>query len=392
VDQGPELDPSAKLDRMEEALERLNKVAQGIPLELYSRVARTTRVEMRRGEREVSTRSGFDEGTALRVSGPDGAFAAASGNSVDDLAQRVLIRVENDCVSTSRPQRTGVDRGRRTDHDSAVRLPASEALADWLENARAALGRDVEECWVEAALTLESWVSTGGLAATRLRCRGWALARLAGERPLLLARRRWSRLPSAGWRELRDERREGPGGDDPAAPVSMLSPESSARVVSALVRVSHGPTSVRGTTVGPGWRLSDRPGEPDALFGGAFDDSGAPTRMVELADGAVTTGNLAGAGHDRRPSFRDPPHPWPANVVVQPTAESTPGRFLSVSSVAIHPAGEEWIVEMGGNSHHETRKHLRIQPGELIRRCLGGVGDSRASHLGVVTPRLMFEI
>ena len=271
-DRCPELDPSASLDWMEETLDRLSCSANGIPLELYHRAARTARVEMRREESKVSTRIGADEGTALRVLRPGGAFAAASGGSADDLAQRVLIRVEKDRVPTSRSRRTGVHRGRLYDHDSEVRLPAVGELVEWLETARAELPGDVDTCWVEAAATLESWVSTGGLAATRVcaAAAGRSLVWRGNARSFWRGGAGVDCLPRDGANCGTNAGRVPAGTEPGRARFDPQSPNPRHRVVSALVQGR--PTAPLST---PRRRPSGRdgdsrtgPGRPDALFGG----------------------------------------------------------------------------------------------------------------------------
>jgi hypothetical protein len=216
-----------------------------------------------------------------------------------------------------------------------------------------------------------------------------------------VARRRWSDLrPDAWWEALEDRRL--PGEDDrppPAGGVPVLfNPECSALLVQSLAGRLHGAGRAPGVEVGPAFKLYDDPGRPDALFGGAFDDSGFPTGRKRLANGVRTSGRIEGPGHDRRPSFRDRPAPRASHLVVPATERGVPADGVVGTALSIHPVERDrWVLRIEGGRLKDGAPttlirpaHVSIAPEELVRRCVATVGPPRLSHLGVETPALLF--
>jgi len=60
-----------------------------------------------------------------------------------------------------------------------------------------------------------------------------------------------------------------------------------------------------------------------------------------------------------------------------------------MGAARVHGLGEEWVVETCGVGA-ETG-WIRTTPRELAKRCLGGWGEFRQTHLGVGTPGLVFD-
>jgi hypothetical protein len=165
----------------------------------------------------------------------------------------------------------------------------------------------------------------------------------------------------------------------------MFTPECAATLVSALVRYFHADESSLGRPAGPGWRVAEDPRSPKALFGGSFDDAAFPTERRLLADGERICGAITGAGNLIRSSFRDPPEPLPAHLVVEPPAVEPTEAPAVISELTIHPlAPGELALQIG-------ERIVKSSPAELILKCVGGVGPSRLSHRGVLTPALLFE-
>jgi len=179
----------------------------------------------------------------------------------------------------------------------------------------------------------------------------------------------------------------------------LLTPESSAMLVSALVRSLFITGEKAGAPVGPAWEVIDDPRSADSLFGGRFDDVGFETRRRTLADGLRVAEPLAGPGSYRRPSFRDPPRPLPTHLVLESGGELSWEGGLVVSELALHPLpGGEWVLEcdgtLAGNGFSGLRVHrcqIRTTPMELVQRCAARIGEARLSHRGVVTPALLFD-
>jgi len=343
-------------------------------------------------------------------------FAAASGGG--QLAMRRVI----DRASGALPERTPEDAewmpragGSVYDHDPAEEFPDLPALEDWLERAWTALvasravsgSIDGATLWVEVAETVETWVTDRSLKASRSRVRAWALIQPSPQRgkalprPAFVAKRRWQGLPESGWGEILGDRiaSTAPAEPAPARPTKLLfNPETSAKLVTALVRTVHSRERGLGSRVGPGWKLVDDPNDPDALFGCSFDDAVFRTRRRTLADGRQLVGLLEGQGNYRRPSFRDPPAPHPTHIVVEADRAEPPAGGMLVSESQIHPLGADWIIEVRGALLHEGRPvaplrhgYLRIRPEDLVERCLAAVGGPRSSHRGVRTAALLFD-
>ena len=106
-----------------------------------------------------------------------------------------------------------------------------------------------------------------------------------------------------------------------------------------------------------------------------------------------------GPGHDRRPSFRDPPTPYHAHLVVEASPAQPPETCLLVSGLTIHRLEpSRWVLQFQGALLADgvpvarvAEGYLAASPLEMVRNCIGTVGDHRDSHLGVRTPALLIE-
>lgn len=374
--------------------------------ELYHRVSAAVRVARNGSDGETSERLGTEDGLAVRLLLTDETgcrFAAATGSGRTSLDQS--IRRALDSPGRIVP-RAGI-RGRIDqplfDRDPIADLPSAaelrrrldDGLAHYRESRRPGEATEPDEAWIEVASTIESWAVDGMPVASRIRQRGWAMLRpgpAAGasrsHRPLLIAARSWDRLALDRWTEMRGLT-VAPD-DQASATVNqriplLFDPEASASLALALVRTLHTGPGPSGSRVGPGWRVWNAPDAPDALFGGNFDDSGVSTERTVLADGERMIGRIDGAGHLRRPSFRDPPRPLPSHLLIDPPSRDAAGDAMRVETLSLHPLPSgEWILDLG-------RGFVTTTPEELSRCCVAGLGPARSSQKGVETPALLFE-
>jgi hypothetical protein len=363
-----------ELERLREQHRRLRKEVDCDRLEFYHRSSHGIRIELEESEQRMQEREGSEQGVAVRM--PSG-FAAASGS--DDNSLRWAIDRAKAGRACSRERNRVEGGGELQDHDETSDMPAAAQLHSWLEKALDLLPVRPLRAWVETAKTIESLVADGGLAASRSRCRAWAMAWVK-QRPLIIASRRWKELPEQGWADLA----VAGSGESVGSPI-LFTADSAAKLVSALVRSFHDDESRIGEPVGPGWRLVDDPASPDALFGGSFDDGAFRTKRRLLADGERVCGAISGPGNLLRPSFRDPPQPLPSHLVVESLLMGPPDDHYSVSELTIHPLSPgEWALQVGDGL-------IMTGPGELIRNCVAGIGAPRLAHNGVMTPALLFE-
>jgi len=395
-------DPSGEAAAVTAILEALALDAGGGELELYRRSSRVARRS--RGPAGAARSSGKDAGLAVRWRPPGERrfrFAASTGGREADarwcLAQAVRSGgVEDPGEAQQLPA------GSFDDRDPADDRPSEAALRDWLGSAWGHLEERVEPiaAWVEVAHTTETWASTAGLAAVRVRRRAWAGARVRGAlRPLLVAARGLESLSTSAWSEVWDSRGPGAAGSAHGAPRSgapvTFAPEAAASVVAAVLRAFGA-----AAPAGDGWRVTDAPLDPGAVFGATFDDAGFPTRARVLGDGRTAVPAGAAAGTLRRASFRDRPEPRWFRLRVEPgRTVAEPPRGLWVEAVRIHPTGEAWRLEVdgalvggGGRRGGAVRGAvLRAGPEDLVTRCVAGSGAPLETHLGVRTPALVFE-
>ena len=391
---------------------------------IFHRLSSTMRLRVGEQGESAELLVGRDDGAALQArSRQDGStvFAACSGLDADHL-KRELARAAEHGEGPGGAERELWPLGGEAvsiDRDEPQELPPRADLETWLEKARNELLqprhrdrrlRPPAECRVEVAVVTETWVADGGLVASRTRRRSWGLARPAAEadrpaqRPLVIASRRWEELPVDGWRTILDDRRIGRGAGKPAGagvatfPV-LFNPECSAELGLGLVKALHDPALDPGLALAASWTITDDPTSPAALFGAKFDDAGFPTAPKILVRGGRLAGRLDGAGHYRRPSYRDRPGPMPTHLGVDVPGAQPPPRFLLVTRVTLHPLGPlRWGLEIdgavldGGQPASRVRGgFIATSPTELARRCVASVGPSRPSYLGVQTAALLFD-
>lgn len=399
----------------EQATELMRRRMRGERFELYGRVAETSRVTRAASVDEPLRRAGRDEGLALRWA-RDGAgvtFAASSGlgaTVVEALARRIR-ELPSRAGMNSAPM---VDSAPPTpvDADPQADQPDSEALLVWLDEAlerlggviRAAPGLSLHDAWVEVARTTEFWCAPGGVAE-RCRRRVWAMARLKGgrsavRRPLVTASRGLEGLDTEDWAtrlKLRDPQKLADRSPDGLP--TLFSAETSAVLVNALVRTVHRDGKRVELSVGSGWDLRWEPNGAGFLMGGAFDDVAMQGEVRRLADGQRILASLGGSGWWRRPSFRDPPQLVAQNLVLPDGVEPPKTPYFWVTDITIHPkSGQEWLLQLSGSVRQGgeavgsvTERFLRCTPAELVQGCVGRVGESTESHLGLVTPALLFR-
>jgi hypothetical protein len=417
-DERARLDASSLAKRLESLRRTVDSDLPGSDLELYHRAALTLRVSDEGESKKVKMQYGQDEGLALRATtrkGSDVAFAATSGSQPSSL-RWVVARCRELYAPTPQEGLWPRDGGaEKNDRDGAPELPPLAEVREWLDRARQALaghggkGPEPLELSVEVAATVESWVADGGLRASRVRTRGWALMRIRkpwkgdhASKPVLVARRRWSELPPGAWREVLEDRNlpDRSASPPPTASVPVLfNPECSALLVLALTKTLHAGAREPGIEVGPAWKVYDDPCHAQALFGGSFDDVGFATRRKRLANGHRTCGTIKARGHYRRPSFRDRPIPLPSHLSVSATARPAPTEGVIATALSVHPVESgRWLLRIDGALLDQGRpgavlrpSFVSISPEELVLRCVATVGPPRLSHLGVETPALLFD-
>jgi hypothetical protein len=409
------LSPERLLAKTRELHRRAEIRLHGAAVELFHRASSTLRIGRDASDPAHSVHEGFEEGLAVRVVSRDRRvrFAASSGFGpavLDWLVDRALASPGSPVLGGAAvwAERPG---DRRRDHDAQAVLPVPEELGAWLDRSLGQLshdrGRHGQEprplrAWVDTALTVETLVGSGGLAASRSRGRAWALAwvrRDGGGREThhAVAARGFGRLPEDGWSGVIPAE-AGPWVDPGAGrPTLLLARDPAAVVAAALVRALHGPDGRVGFPTGPGWRVVDDPLDPLAILGSTFDDAGFPTCRTELADGSRAIGKIEVPGCLRRASFRDPPQPIACSLrVAEGAPHAPPGPSLRVDRVRIHRAGElRWVLELEGVSLRDEgpafTAFCEVEPEELARRCVAAVGSARQTYRGVTTPALVFE-
>jgi len=412
------LDADRLLERLVELHEASLSWQRCSRLELFHRSSVTLRVSSTDGGANPVTQVGNDEGIAARVERPGerGSFFAASSG-----CDEAKLRWTLDHALRGRPEiqdgAEGWPSDRATsliDHDPDVRLPSPVEMGSWLTRAMEAAaggarGRSVGEVlrgWVEAALTVESWVAEMGMRSSRRRLRAWAMVHVrekaGAERVLPVASRTWKELPPEGWARLMGERgvpRRRRRVSEPGKTTVMFTPETSAALIAALTRSVHLGPQETGFPVGPGWSLTDDPQHPEALSGGLFDDAGFYTASTRLASGGDIVGNLNGEGHFRRSSFRDRPSAHPAHLVVDCQPRKLPDRGLLVSDLRIHPLRlNRWMLEFeayplpdGLEADARIVGHAKVAPRQLLWHCAACLEPRRFSSRGVSTGSLLFE-
>ncbi len=389
----------SQLERIQELFAEVAATARPGELELYHRFASSLRV-MRRAGKAVGQVHGSEEGIAarLRVSGGNrAAFAACTGCDAERVRRMIREAITDEPGQDHHPGTWSTGDGSKHDEDP-VDLPDVRRLESWIEESWDGRGSRPLEAWVEVASIAETWVADGGSSATRKRCRGWSVVRSVGK-PIVIAHRNWTQMDPTGWRGIAEDRwlagrRQA---ELPAGRVSLLfNPETSAALVRALVGALGG--SATGP-VGPAWDLRDDPLDPNALFGGIFDDAGFTTTTRQLADGRRWIGRLEGPGHFRRASFRDPPTTRSIYLTVRARNDPPPRSGVLVSSLEIHAVDpDRWVLELGGALLEDGRPVAPLptafvsgSPMEWVERCVASIGPPRESYLGVRTPALVFD-
>jgi hypothetical protein len=394
--------PDASIDTIADLLKKTSNEHGGGPVENFYRSSTTRRLAWERSSEETCSRTGREQGGALRWIDPRKdalGFAAASGDAAAALATCRLIasKIQEKPVEACpwNVQAAAVE-----DIDATAELPSLEEMEAWL---RENTPEQVDSAWVEAGLSTETWLSDPTNAQKRVRTRIWAMwtpREKAGTtaKPLFLAARGWRELrrldPAQAWLDRapgQDRERAWP--DDAKL---VFSPETSAMLARSLATVTHHPGTEPGAPVGPGWVLTARPeDDPASIYGSRVDDAGFLSTNRTLADGRHVIGDWGGPGSHRRASFRDSPEPVPVSLRMDPPRLDPPKRSAWVTRIDLHPAGDNWIAELHGRQFPDGaafQPHwVRMSPRRLVETCLGGIGPARRSHLGMTTPALVFD-
>ena len=390
--------PAATTDEVAEMLQNVSSEHGRGPVEAFLRSSTVRKIELDGSTGDAVSSVGREQGGALRWVDPrdeTSGFAAASGDGVPSLARcRSIANRTPGRPLSGCPWNEAADPGE--DADWAHGIPEIEEMDAWL---RESAPEGLDWARLEAGKVRETWLIGPETVQVRLRTRIWAVWMPMNDppaaRPLIHASRSWADLtrrdPIASWRERTTE----PDPDHPWPDDAQLvfSPETSAFLVHLLARVEHNTAVEPGRAVGRGWVL--RTGGPETLFGSDFDDAGFPVGKRILADGRHVLGSWGGEGQLRRASFRDIPEPTPSSLVLEPPRIDPPKRAVWVTRADVHPSGDSWSIRLEGRRYPDGAGFRpfwkRASPGFLIDACLGGIGPAHESHLGVVTPALVFD-
>jgi len=395
-------DSDVAVETVANLLEKTSNDHGAGPVEGFHRSSMSRRVTWDRSTGEVCSRTGVEQGGAVRWIDPRRdalGFAAASGGhqaafeTCRSIAAGVPPKPVNTCPWNAEAEAV-------EDVDVSTGSPSLEEMEDWL---RKNTSEAVDSAWVEGATSTETWLTGAGNPQIRVRGRAWAMMAPGkkagtGVKPLFLAARSWHALlrldPSGAWRDrAAGEGRKRSWPDDARV---VFSPETSAFLARMLAATMHHPGASPGAPVGPGWVLTARPeDDPSSLFGSRVDDAGFPSTSRILADGRHVTGDWGGPGSLRRASFRDAPEPVPVSLRMDPPRLDPPKRSVWVSRIDLNPAGDRWIAELHGRRFPDGAafrpRWVRLRPNRLLETCLGGIGSARGSHLGMTTPALVFD-
>jgi len=138
--------PSLDVGEIAGRLDALHAVARaeaaGDDVELYHRVALTLRASLGSPDDRLTTRTGFDEGLAVRVRGEwprRAGFAATTGADLTRLRWAMRRAREGRAPATDAPPWYRGSAGLVLDLDGEPRLPTREAVCAFLSKAREAL-------------------------------------------------------------------------------------------------------------------------------------------------------------------------------------------------------------------------------------------------------------
>lgn len=384
------------IDRFDEILHGLSIASHGW-VEIYHRAAWTSRAETRGGR--SFTRIGREDGVAVRFERPGGGatlFGAASGAGGQCVA--LAIGSAGPIRDPIGPPKSEAER-LLVDRDGDGSLPSLTRLDQWLTEAASIAGTQSDlDSWVEVATTVETWVDSRGVRASRRRTRTWAMlqpppTQSGWTAPVFLASRTWAGIDPGGWASLLADRRARKMSDRAERLAGsgrlFFTAEAAAPIASGIAGYLHGTQATVGASVGSGWAARDAADDQKSLFGGSFDDGTYSTHTTELADGRRILAGIPLLGSLRRPSFRDPPMPAPSNLRLTPPILDLEDGVPVATASRVHALGDEWVVEIQLLSDHVV--WIRTDPRDLAARCLGGWGEHRASHHGVETPGLVFD-
>lgn len=403
----------ALFDKSLRLLDRIKASAGGHRAELYLRETRRRRLTFERRGGRSTLGEGVECGVALRLLSDDGkreGFAAASLSGAD---------IENWLVTSARsslgvPAHAPVGMGGPAEVDDVTgggAIADVDAMAGWIDKAFSCLGLSSAGVdskvsgWLEVATTSEILVNGSPLRARRQRDRVWAVAQVGHAGPggrldslLEVTGRRLEDLDAAAWaRYAIVAVQDPPHRPEPLEVPLVLDRGPSSRLVAFLVAVLHG-GSASAFDVGAGWRVDDAPRHPDAFVGGTFDDAGFPTQRRTLADGRHGV-PLQGPGTYRRESYRDRPRSLPSCLILAETSGAAPKDAFSVRDLRITGMpGGECLVELEGRrlrggelDSQFLRARIRTNARELVRACVGSVGEPQHESWAVITPALVLE-
>lgn len=397
------VDAAAILDSVSAAYARAAGSRNDLLLEIYRRVSKTVRISID-SSREVTTRTGRDDGLAVRVSHRTDrgiGFAAASGWGSGPIAW-TLDRAEasrrgDDSMHLPPP------RG-NTDVEEELQLPSPAKLADWIRPLVEDLR--VPSAWIEAGVTAEALAGPTG-AWARGRSRIWAvfLGTARGipegaERPTVIAAKSLDALPIPAW-NLGYECLSGLPGtpSDPDRLPIWIDPEPASTLIQAIAAARLAGWITDRSESGADWCLSNDPLDRESLLGGRFDDCGFPTQRIELARAGHWCPIPASEGLYRRSSYRDVPSPILSSLRFHGASVPVPEDHYRVGSVRVLSLDRpRWIVEIEGGRWRNGRPveilrgaRLHTTPQSLAASCLGAVEETSHSSWAARTPGLLFD-
>lgn len=346
-------------------------------LELYTKTSSRVRATRSPDKTLVTIDNALESGLAVRTfeAGTEHAgFAASTGLSLDSV-RRALDAADRwrGLASTAAPDARESIENERRDLDPEMPLPTAEELT-------AGTVATPEAEWIEAGITVEVLVGSGGWVTVRRRNRSWAVAGGAGSR--LLARRGFMK-----WNELMGDTVSHPKLPD-SRPLTLLA-GAAAVVVAALVAYSHGADSAEWAAAGPGWEVDDQPANPLGLVGGSFDDAGFPTSSRILARSGTWVGALRGPGTFRRGSFREPPVEQSSNLVMSAVGGGPVHGRIANRCNLLRLSADIWVLEL--DFVDGDKRWVRTTPQKLLTACCGRMGVSETTPFGPIVPAIQFE-
>jgi len=332
-------------------------------LELFAK--RSARRKATRGASgATSIHHVFESGLACRCFEPrceTAGFAAAGGLSMETALWVARLARSSESTTTSARPDPSAFAPERADLDPEDETPTADRLASLM-------GGEPSLEWIEIGTTVEVLVGVEGWVACRRRNRTW----------LKSGGQLWA---SRGFDARGRSMNEHPPATKPQVHDLLIEPSAAGALVEALARAL-------GTTAEPcgdALVVDDVPDHVLGLAGGSFDDAGFPTSHQKVAVGGNWVSRRLGPGNLWRRSFREPPTPSTANLVVSTRRRAAGPVGAVVRTLNVIPLDAHvWVLDMGSAA-------ARIDPGGLARSIVGTRGTPTATAAGPIVPGLILD-